>query len=77
MKTTKKYLLEVASLYGATDITNLSFEKTNDLRNKENGLETVYISYGVYGMNSGLFKGNKSGKYYVVKARNTTLMQLA
>ena len=73
----KKRLLEVASLYGATDITYLSFDKINDLRGKENGLETIHISYGVYGMNSGLFKGVKSGKYYVVKSRTTALFQLA
>lgn len=73
----KKRLLELASQFDATDITYLDFDKINELRNKENGLETIQITYGTYGMNSGLFKGVKSGKYYVIKSRTTALFQLA
>ena len=39
-------------------------------------LEKIAISFGVYGMNGGLFKDRKSGCYYVVPSRSTRLFEL-
>ena len=39
-------------------------------------LEKIAISFGVYGMNGGLFKDRKSGLYYVVPNRSTRLFEL-
>ena len=59
----------------AEDITNYSFEAVNTLR-KENRLEKIGYSSGVYGINGGLLQDTESGKLYAIDARNATLMQL-
>ena len=59
------------------DVTNLSSKELEKLVKKENGLKEVSISYGVYGMNGGLFQGYKTNKLYKVTARNSNLFYLA
>lgn len=54
----------------ATDITNA---KDVDKMN----LETVGLSFGVYGMNAGLFQDKETGDFYVVRNRSTNLFILA
>lgn len=60
----------------AKDITSFSEEDIKKLVKKENGLETVSISLGTYGMNGALFQGNNSKTLYKITARNTNLFYL-
>lgn len=70
MKTTqkdiRKHLTEKNNL---NDFTREQLDALN--------LRTVAISYGVYGMNGGLFEDMKTGAYYVVPNRSTRLFELA
>ena len=70
MKTTQKAIRETC----ATDITNYSFEQADELMNAHN-LQTVAMSFGIYGMNGALFE-DENGKLYKITARNTTLFQM-
>ena len=72
MEMSKKKLVEMGERLGAIDITNLSFEKCKEL-NKKIYKENIAISYGIYGAIACLFHDKKSGKYYMIKARNATL----
>lgn len=54
----------------ATDITNA---KDVDWMN----LETVGLSFGVYGMNAGLFRDRQTGEFYAVRNRSRNLFILA
>ena len=70
MKTTQKAIRETC----AANITNYSFEQTNDLMNTHT-LRTVAMSYGVYGMNGALFE-DENGELYKITTRNSTLFQM-
>lgn len=70
MKTTQKAIRETC----ATNITNYSFEQANELMNAHN-LQTVAMSFGIYGMNGALFE-DENGELYKITARNTTLFQM-
>lgn len=54
----------------ATDITNAKDVGKMDL-------ETIGLSFGVYGMNAGLFQDRETGEFYVVRNRSTNLFILA
>ena len=58
----------------ATDITNYSFDQANELM-KSHTLQTVAMSFGVYGMNGALFQ-DENGELYKITARNSTLFQM-
>ena len=70
MKTTRKAIRETC----ATDITNYSFEQADELM-KTHNLQTIAMSFGVYGMNGALFE-DENGDLYKITARNTTLFQM-
>ena len=70
MKTTQKAIRETYAI----DITNYSFDQADELMNKHN-LQTIAMSFGVYGMNGALFK-DENGELYKITARNTTLFQM-
>ena len=40
-------------------------------------LEVVALSFGVYGMNGGLFRDNESGQLYAIPSRNSILFYYA
>ena len=69
MKTTQK---EIRSyLNGKNDLNAFNNDELKALN-----LRTVAISYGVYGMNGGLFEDMNTGEYYVVPNRSTRLFEL-
>ena len=70
MKTTQKAIRETCAI----DITNYSFDQANDLM-KAHTLQTVAMSFGIYGMNGALFE-DENGELYKITARNTTLFQM-
>ena len=69
-KTTRKAIRETCAM----DITNYSFDQANDLMNAHT-LQTIAMSFGVYGMNGALFQ-DENGKLYKITARNSTLFQM-
>lgn len=69
-KTTRKAIRETCAM----DITNYSFDQANELM-KEHTLQTVAMSFGVYGMNGALFE-DENGALYKITARNSTLFQM-
>ena len=69
-KTTRKAIRETYAM----DITNYSFDQANELMNTHN-LQTVAMSFGIYGMNGALFE-DENGELYKITARNTTLFQM-
>ena len=69
-KITQKAIRETC----ATDITNYSFDQANELMNAHN-LQTIAMSFGVYGMNGALFE-DENGELYKITARNSTLFQM-
>lgn len=75
-RTTQKALKNFVKNGIAEDITTLSFADCNALRNIEKGTKTIAVSVGVYGLNGALLEGNKSGKWYAITARNSTLAQM-
>lgn len=50
---------------------------TTDPKDLSTDLDTVELSFGVYGMNGGLFKSRRTGQLYVITARNSNLFRLA
>ena len=69
-KTTRKAIRETYAM----DITNYSFDQANELMNAHT-LQTVAMSFGVYGMNGAIFE-DENGELYKITARNTTLFQM-
>ena len=69
-KTTQKVIRETCAI----DITNYSFDQTNELMNAHT-LRTVAMSFGVYGMNGALFE-DENRELYKITARNSTLFQM-
>lgn len=69
-KTTRKAIRETYAM----DITHYSFDQANELM-KSHILQTVAISFGVYGMNGALFE-DENGDLYKITARNSTLFQM-
>ena len=69
-KTTRKAIRETRAI----DITNYSFDQANDLMNAHN-LQTIAMSFGVYGMNGALVE-DENVELYKITARNTTLFQM-
>lgn len=67
MKITKKFIQEEARRLDAIDITSDSFIVPNS--------STIYISYGVYGMNGALLQNRENKKYYVINSRSTNLFR--
>jgi hypothetical protein len=69
MKTTQKEIKKY--LNGKNDLNAFTREQLDALN-----LRTVAISYGVYGMNGGVFEDMNTGAYYVVPNRSTRLFEL-
>lgn len=72
MKTTQKKIKNMIKSKTIEDITTATTKILNDLE-----LEKVVLSFGIYGMNGGIFKSRKNGKLYGIKARNCNLFRLA
>ena len=70
MKTTQKEIRK--HLNGKNNLNDFTQEELNALN-----LRTVALSFGVYGMNGGLFEDIRTGDYYVVPNRSTRLFELA
>lgn len=67
-KTTLKEIKNLVKNGIAVDITNLSNEECKKIDIEER----LYISYGIYGMNGGVFRG-KDGNIYAIISRSSNL----
>lgn len=72
MKTSQKEIKKLIKSKVIEDITTATNEILTDLE-----LEKVVLSFGIYGMNGGIFKSRKNGKLYGITARNCNLFRLA
>jgi hypothetical protein len=67
MRYTKKQVRQLAETFNAHNINNIpGYESLYPLK-------TIAISYGTYGMNSGLFEKESTGEYYYIPTRTTAL----
>lgn len=69
-KYTQKEIRNYITSGFATDITE---EKDVSRMN----LETIGLSFGIYGINAGLFQDIETGEFYVVRNRSTNFFILA
>lgn len=73
MKTNRKEIKKMVESGKAMDITHISGFELKKL--KENGLEMIAFSIGIYGINSALFE-DKKGNKYAITARASSLFVL-
>lgn len=62
-----KHLIKVGAAIELTDTTTIPAGR----------LETVALSFGMYGMNGGLFRDNESGQLYAIPRRDSMLFYYA
>lgn len=74
MKLTQKEIKNYVTLGLATDITHTSLD---EIYKMASNLVTVGRSFGINGMNGGLFKDYITGKLYAITTRNSNLFALA
>ena len=72
-KLTKKFIREYITDCGAEDVTDKDFITVRELFKNEDVYEIGYHC-GKYGQDAGLFQSRKTGKFYVILKRNTTLL---
>lgn len=72
-KFTKKFIRDYITDCGAEDLTNENYITVKELFKKEDVHEIGYHC-GTYGQDAGLFQSRKTGKFYVILKRNTTLL---
>ncbi len=68
---TRKAMIKEAERLNAKDITNVNSEFCYNLK-----IRASSLTFGVYGMNGGLFE-DVEGNYYYITARNSNLFILA
>lgn len=75
-KVNQKTLKSYADDGLATDITRYSDKDIDKLEKKHGRLTHLKTSMGTYGMNGALLKSEKTGEYFVITARNSTLFRI-
>lgn len=73
-KLIQKEIKRLVKTGAAVDITTWDSEKIKELQNKD--IKKVGLSFGIYGMNGGLFK-DKGGNLYAITERTGNLFILA
>lgn len=73
-KMTQKEIKRFVALGVAEDITYLSFDAYNALR-EAHSFTMLNVSTGAYGMNGALFK-DENDKLYAITSRTSTLFQM-
>lgn len=72
-KTTQKNIKTYVSLGMAKNITDLSFEEVEKIREACGGFDKVLYSCGIYGVNGYLLQGINDGNFYAVTARSSAI----
>ena len=73
VKVARKIIREFVNSGEATDITNISFDDANKLRDDEGWLDTEMYSMGTYGCNGCLLRGHNTGNRYAITNRTSSL----
>ena len=73
IKYTQKQLRQMVAQGIATDVTRYHTKEADELRKSEKWLRQIGFSYGVYGCNGMLLKGEATGKLYAVTARTSAI----
>ena len=71
IRTTQKEIR--AYLNGKNNLNGFTSDEINEIKKY---LRCVAMSFGVYGMNGGLFQDTRTGDFFVVPNRSTRLFQL-
>lgn len=71
LKTTQAQIRNYLNRYN--DLNTIDAETLKEMKPF---LECVALSFGVYGMNAGLFRDTRDSSYYVVPNRSTRLFEL-
>lgn len=74
MSYTKKQVKELANSLNAANMDEISQCKKEDIRQH---CTTIALSFGIYGMNSGIIRDDTTGMYYYIPCRNTDLFYFA
>ena len=72
-KVTQKFIKELIRSKQAEDITNITTEGYNKLKEFEGSFDKIYYSYGIYGINAGVVQGLKTGNWYAIHCKSTSL----
>ena len=70
---TQKELRELVNAGIAINITNGTLKTREELLEKEEYLEQIGYSAGIYGCNGKLLQGDKTGQWYVVVGRSQAI----
>ena len=73
VKVARKVIREYVKYGDAKDITNISFDDANKLRDDEGWLDTEMYSMGIYGCNGCLLRGHNTGNRYAITNRTSSL----
>ena len=57
----------------AIDITKYNFNQCKEIKEREQTLDKLMYSVGIYGCNGALYQGRNSGKLYKIGARSSAL----
>ena len=72
MKTTLKEIKN----FNAEDITYISFEDMNKLKENEGYFKEIVYSMGTYGVTGCVVQGNNSGKMYKITSRTSAIFMV-
>lgn len=70
---TQKQIRDTVRSGLAVDISNADNATRHALEEKEDYLDKIAYSEGVYGINAGLLRGHNTGTWYAITARTTAL----
>lgn len=73
MKTTLKDIKAMANRYNVENITDISFEDANKLREYEGYFSNIAYSVGVYGVTGKVLQGCNTGKLYAIAGRTSAI----
>ena len=72
MKVTNKDIKE----FNATDITYISFDNMNKLREKEGYFKEIAYSKGLYGVSGVVIQGNNTKTLYKITSRTSAIFMI-
>ena len=73
MRVTQKELKKIARMPFVEDITYATQDDYNRIMKEEDWLDTIAYSSGIYGRTGVLYRGDLTGKMYVITSRTSAL----
>lgn len=75
MEISRKKLIELFNSLEGIDIT-YGFEKMDELKKKEEYFKEIAFSRGIYGVTAILLRGSKTGTFYGILNRTSTIFMI-